>query len=106
MLIYFIVIYLFITFILTLMGIDSKSEGMRIFFYSLLLTPVAGIVFMLKERRKATPIHYYYCSECDYIFPVKMHNCPMCQENGKKVKLIKYVSPHHIAKHIGQLNLT
>ncbi|MDP2724514.1 MAG: hypothetical protein Q8O72_17400 [Bacteroidales bacterium] len=106
MLIYFIAIYLLVTFILTLMGIDGKSEGVRIFLLSLFLTPIVGMLFMMKERRKATPVHYYYCHECDYIFPVKMYHCPMCQENGKKVRLTKYVSPHKITNQIGQLKLS
>jgi len=106
MILYFIAIYLLATFILTWMGIDSKSEGVRIFLISLLLTPLAGIFLVMKERRKATPVHYYYCHQCDYIFPVKMSHCPMCQENGKKVKLNKYVSPHQITDQIGHLNLT
>jgi len=105
MLVYFIAIYLLITFILTLMGIDSKTEGVKVFIISLLLTPLAGIIFMLKQRRKASSVRYYYCPECDYIFPVKMSHCPMCEEAGRKVKLTKYQSPHEVTRHIIPLNL-
>jgi len=105
MLVYFIAIYLLVTFILTLMGIDSKSEGVKVFVISLLLTPLAGIIFMLRQRRKSSSIHYYYCHECDYIFPVKMSHCPMCQEAGKKVKLSKYHSPFQATQHIRPLEI-
>ena len=57
MILYFIAIYLLATFILTWMGIDSKSEGVRIFLISLIFTPLAGIFFVMKERHKATPFH-------------------------------------------------
>ncbi len=106
MLVYFIAIYLLVTFILTLMGFDSKAEGVKVFIISLFLTPLAGIIFMLKQRRKSSSVHYYYCHECDYIFPVKMSHCPMCQEAGKKVKLSKYQSPYEATRHINPLNLT
>lgn len=105
MLIYFIAIYLLVTFILALLGIDSKAEGVKVFIISLLLTPLAGIFFVLKNRRKASTIHYYYCHECDYIFPVKMNHCPMCQEEGKKVKLTKYQTPYQVTSHISPLDL-
>jgi len=106
MLIYIIVIYLLVTFILTIAGIDSKSEGIKIFIISLLLTPIVGLILLIRQRKKATTIHYYYCKECDYVFPVKMRHCPICYENDKKVKLVKYQSPHKTEKLIQQLNLT
>ena len=105
MLIYVIVIYLVVTFILTIAGIDNKSEGIKIFIISLLLTPLVGLIMLAKQRKKATSIHYYYCKECDYIFPVKMRHCPICYENNKKVKLVKYQSPYNTEKLIRQLNL-
>ncbi len=106
MLIYVIVIYLVVTFILTIAGIDSRSEGVKIFIISLLLTPLAGFIVLLKQRKKATTINYYHCRECDYIFPVKMHHCPICFENNKKVRLVKYQSPYQPEKFVRQINLT
>lgn len=105
MIIFIIVIYLVITFLLTVIGIEKQSEGFKIFIISFLLTPVAGLFYLMKERRRSSRINYYYCHECDYIFPVKMSHCPICAEQDKKVKLIKYVSPNDVTQKIGTLKL-
>jgi len=103
--IFIIAIYLVITFILTAIGFDKNSEGLKIFLISLLLTPVVGFFYMLKERRKVSNIKYYYCSECDYIFPVKMTHCPICEEQHKKIRLTKYKSPIDVSQNVGTLSL-
>lgn len=105
MIIFIIAIYLIITFLLTAIGIEKQSEGLKIFLISILLTPITGLIYMLKENRKASRINYCYCPECDYIFPVKMSHCPICAEQNKKIKLTKYVSPHDATKLIRNLKL-
>jgi len=72
---------------------------------SILLTPIAGLFYMLIEKRKVSKIKYYYCSECDFIFPVKMTHCPICAEEHKKIRLTKYVSPNDITGQISVLKL-
>jgi len=105
MLIIFIAIYLFITFILTVLGIEKQSEGLKIFLISLLLTPLVGVVYIYGKKPKSSKINYYHCHDCDYIYPVKMTNCPICLENGVKIKLQKYQSPYNVTKEIGTLEL-
>ncbi len=105
MILFIVAIYLIITFILTAIGFDKNSEGLKIFLISILLTPIVGFFYMLKERRKVSNIKYYYCPECDYIFPVKMTHCPICEEQHKKVRLTKYISPNDVTQNIGTLNL-
>lgn len=105
MLIYIITIYLVITFLLTAIGVEKYSEGLKIFFTSLLLTPIVGLVLMLRQRRRSSRINYYYCGECDYIFPVKMSHCPICAEQHKKIRLIKYTSPNDVTKSIKTLKV-
>ncbi len=105
MLIIAIGIYLIITFLLTVIGIERHSEGIKIFLLSLFLTPLYGLFFLIKEKNKAVKIHYYYCDECQYIYPVKLKHCPVCQEKGKKVKLIKFENPHKLTKLYKQLSL-
>ena len=105
MLIYFIAIYLFITFILTLFGIDRQSEAVKLFLISLILTPLAGLAWIVKNRPRAEKIHYYHCPECDYVYPVKMHDCPICAEEGKKVRLKKYKPPFDFSKNLQKLNV-
>ena len=105
MLIAAIAIYLVITFILTVIGIEGQSQGVKIFFLTILLTPVYGIILLLKEKHKAVKIHYYYCEECNYIYPVKLKHCPVCEEKGKKVKLVKFENPYKLTKLYKQLTL-
>ncbi len=105
MLVIAIGIYLIITFVLTVIGIERHSEALKLFLLSLVLTPVYGIVLLIKNRAKAVPVHYYYCAECDYVYPVKLKYCPVCEEKGKKVKLVKFENPHKLTKLYKQLTL-
>ncbi len=90
-------IYLVITFFLTFIGIERQNEGLKIFIISMLLTPLAGLLFMASRKKNYVKVNYYHCKECKYIFPVKIQRCPICEENGKKVRLRRYVSPYNIA---------
>jgi len=105
MLIVAIGIYLVITFLLTVIGIERHNEGLKILILSIILTPLYGIILLIKERHKAVKISYYYCEECHYIYPVKLKHCPVCRENGKKMKLIKFENPHKLTKLYKQLSL-
>ncbi len=105
MLLYGVIVYLLITFIFTLFGINRQSEALKLFLISLLLTPVTGAIWMFKNRPKSKNIHYYYCNECQYVYPIKMGNCPICAEKGKKVKLKKYKSPYNFSKSLQKLTL-
>ncbi len=105
MLISIVLVYLIITFILTIIGFDKGGEGLKVFLISILLTPIAGFFYMLSEKRKVSKIKYYYCSECDFIFPVKMTHCPICAEENKKIRLTRYVSPNDVTEHISVLKL-
>jgi len=46
MLLYGITIYFVITFIFTLFGIDRQSEAVKLFLISLILTPLAGVIWL------------------------------------------------------------
>ena len=105
MLIIAIGVYLIITFLLTVIGIERHSEGLKIFILSLVLTPLYGLFLLVKNRHRAVKVHYYYCSECEYIYPVKLKYCPVCREKGEKVKLVKFENPHKLTKLYKQLSL-
>jgi hypothetical protein len=105
MLLYGIVGYLLITFIFTLFGINRQAEVFKLFLISLLLTPISGAIWMFKKRPHSKNINYYYCEECHYVYPVKMGYCPICAEEGKKVKLKKYKSPYNFSKSLQKLTL-
>ena len=93
------------TFILTVLGIEKQSEGLKIFLISLFLTPLIGIVYIYGKKPKSSKINYYHCNDCDYIYPVKMKDCPICLEKGVKIKLKKYESPYNISEKIRILKL-
>jgi len=105
MLIVGIGVYLIITFLLTAIGIERFGEGLKIFLLSIILTPIYGIVILIRKRHRAVKIHYYYCDKCQYIYPVKLKHCPVCQEKGKKVKLVKFENPYKLTKLYKQLTL-
>lgn len=100
MVILVVLIYLIVTVLLTLIGIGRQNEGLKIFLISLLLTPVAAGVYMLFRKKNYKKIQFYYCSECDYIFPLKIKYCPICDEKGQRVKLVKYKSPFNVSEKI------
>lgn len=105
MLLVVITVYVIVTFVLTLLGIEKQAEGIKIFLISFFLTPLVGMAYLYSQKNKASKIRYYYCSRCDYIYPVKMSDCPVCEEEGVKVKLSKYKSPYKVASKIGELSV-
>jgi len=105
MLIAAIGIYLVITFLITVIGSEWHSAGLKVFVLSLILTPVYGLFLLRQARHKAVKIHYYYCEECRYIYPVKLKYCPVCQEENRKVKLVKFENPHKLTNLYKQLSL-
>lgn len=95
-----VLIYLIVTILLTLIGIGKQNEGLKIFLISLLLTPLVAGGYMLFRKKNYKKIQFYYCPKCDYIFPVKIKHCPICEEKGHKVKLVKYKSPFKVSEKI------
>lgn len=105
MLITLIAIYLVVTFVLTVVGIEKQDEGLKLFIISLFLTPLVGVIYYYSKKSRTSDIQYYHCEECDYIYPVKMKHCPICAEKGIKVKLKKFHSPYDVKHRIGKLSL-
>jgi len=94
------ILYILLTIILTLFGLERQNQGLRIFLISLLLTPLVGFAYVLFAKRNRARIHFYYCKECDYIFPIRLRHCPICEEKGITSKMVKYVSPYDISEKI------
>ena len=99
-----VIIYLVVTILLTLIGIGRQNEGLKIFLISLLLTPIAAGGYMLFRKKNYKKIQFYHCSRCDYIFPTKIKYCPICEEKGHRVKLVRYKSPYPVAEEIQVTN--
>lgn len=95
-----VLIYVLVSVLITLSGIGKQNEILKILLISLLLTPISGGIYILFKKKNYKRVLYYYCSDCDYIFPVKMKYCPICKEKGVKIKLSKYKSPYTFSKKI------
>ncbi len=98
-------VYLVLTFLLTVMGIEKQMVGFQVFLVSLFLTPIVALFYIYSKKNKTSRISYFYCSECNYIYPIKMTDCPICAEKGVKVKLKKYTSPYKVADVVGELSV-
>ena len=97
--------YIIFNVILSVIETDNQQHLLKIFLIGLFLTPIAAIGLVLFRKRKAKRIHFYYCDECDYVFPVKMKHCPICEEQGIKIKLTPYRSPYRLTTQIGTFTL-
>jgi uncharacterized paraquat-inducible protein A len=93
-------LYFVITIALTFFGLERQNQGLRIFLISLLLTPIVGIGYLLVTKKNHARIHFYYCHNCDYIFPTKIKYCPICEEKGITSKLDKYISPYDVSEQV------
>lgn len=100
-----VAIYISIAAILTMIGVGRQMAGFQVLIIGLLLTPLAALYYIYAIKRHTSQIKYYHCSECNYIYPVKMDNCPICMEKGKKVKLKKYKSPYDAAILVSELKI-
>ena len=96
-----ITVYLVLTFLLTVMGIERQMVGFQVFLVSLFLTPMVALFYVYGNKNNTSQINYYHCSECNYIYPVKMTDCPICAEKGIKVKLKRYTSPYKASDVVG-----
>jgi len=99
-------IYIVIVFIMTALQIEEPPFAVKIFVLSIIFTPIYGVYLLSKEKGLSSKVHYYYCQKCEYIYPVKMRHCPLCEEKGEKVKLIKYENPHKLHLLYKKLNQT
>ena len=105
MLIFFVVVYIVLSFLMAVFGIEKQSEVIKVFIISMILTPLAGIIWVYLKRTNAHKIYQYQCTECNYLFPVKMKHCPICEEKGKKVKLVPYKPPVNLAPRIQKIRV-
>jgi len=100
-----ITVYLVLTFLLTVMGIEKQMIWFQVFLVSFFLTPITALFYIYSKKNKSSQISYFHCDECNYIYPVKMNDCPICAEKGVKVKLKRYKSPYKAADIVGTLSI-
>jgi len=100
-----IIVYLIIIFLITVIGIEIPGEALKIFLSSLVLTPLYGLFILLREQNKSNKVRFYHCNHCEYVYPVKLTYCPLCEEKGLKVKLLNYENPNKLTKLYKRLTL-
>ena len=84
-LLYFVVVYLF-----SRLGAKRDIGTRRLFWISLLLTPVIGLAFLLSAQHRKLNMYTeerFKCEECGYVFSEEHEYCPFCEKEGHKHKL-------------------
>lgn len=82
--------YLLIAISIARFGSTKSCGGIKALLFSIVLTPVTGIFYVLQSPRKnIIKIVHYRCSTCDLEYTSYHENCPACEKEGKKNRLRK-----------------
>lgn len=87
-------LYLLICILLLFSAIGKKINYLKVFLFSVFLTPIAGFWVILKENEKLAGIYImvkYKCPECELEFTDDQEYCPICEKSGKQVRLRKNI---------------
>jgi hypothetical protein len=72
------------------LAMDKKCGSMKIFLYSIFLTPLVGFAYALSSPQKnVLKIVHYRCPSCGLEHTSKHDCCPTCRKEGKYKRLIK-----------------
>jgi energy-coupling factor transporter transmembrane protein EcfT len=84
------IIYIFIVISLAKLGSGRVCGGLKAFIISLLLTPLVGLIYVIRSPQKNTlKIIHYRCPSCGLDYTSKYRYCPSCQKEGKSIHLEK-----------------
>ena len=89
MIIYFIAVYLILTLAVTAFAMDKRISLASAFTFSFFMTPLIGLLAVIKSEKKVKITHYatrYSCPRCNAKFSSETEYCPSCLEEGVKVK--------------------
>ncbi len=89
MIVYFIVAYLIFTFLVTALAVNRRISMGNAFTLSFFLTPLLGLLAILKTDKTIKITHYatkYHCPRCQAEFNTHKEYCPSCLAEGVKVK--------------------
>jgi hypothetical protein len=87
-----IVLYAIIVYMFSRLGKAKEIGQRRLFVISFFLTPIMGLAFYLSSAHRKLNTYTeasYKCGNCGYVFTENYHNCPFCEKDDKKVKLVK-----------------
>lgn len=82
--------YLLIAISVARFGSTKSCGGIKALFFSIVLTPVTGIFYVLQSPRKnIIKIVHYRCSRCGLEYTTYHEHCPACEKEGEKTRLRK-----------------
>lgn len=82
--------YILVVFLVSLLGSRREIGRRRLFWTSLILTPVLGLAFYFNSQDlKMHPYteQHYKCEKCGYTFEEAYSHCPFCEKEGVKIEL-------------------
>jgi len=86
----FTVAYVFIALVIAGIGAQRTCGYFRTFLFSILLTPVTGLVYVLSSsHRSVLKTVHYRCSHCGLEYTTEDRYCHICAKEGHKYKLRK-----------------
>jgi len=85
-----ILLYIVVAFLFSRLGIKRDIGMRKLFWISLLLTPVIGLAFLLSSQHRKLNLYTeerFKCEQCGYVFSEYHEHCPFCEKEGHKHKL-------------------
>ena len=82
-----ILAYILVAYLFSLLGARREIGSYRLFWISLLLTPVIGLAFLLSSQHRKLTLYTeerFKCEECGYVFSEHHDYCPICAKEGHK----------------------
>ena len=86
-----IIAYIVISVMVTLFAIGRRISFAGAFFTSVFLSPIVGLIAILKTDKNIVVSHYttrYVCPECNIEYTEEKDHCSFCQEMGKETTLV------------------
>ncbi len=85
-----LITYIIASVLVTLLAIGRRISLSGAFITSLLMSPVIGLITILKTEKNINIKHYttrYVCPECNIEYTQEKDCCDFCKEMGKEIKL-------------------
>ena len=84
------VLYLILSFAIASQAKKTQLSFFQLVLISIFLTPIIGLIFYLKTKKRfAYHVYQYKCPRCKYFFTENHSICPHCEKDGYKVPLKK-----------------
>ena len=82
--------YISASILVTLFAIGRRISFAGAFFTSLVMSPIVGLITVLKTEKNIHIKHYstrYVCPECNIEYTQQKQCCDFCKEMGKEIDL-------------------